>query len=59
MPRDQDLRPHARHGRFSAYRYKALLNGPDGFGPLATYFLGEKMHEPVRLLHPSFMRDEG
>ncbi|KAL8278351.1 hypothetical protein RQP46_009243 [Phenoliferia psychrophenolica] len=33
-------------GAFSAYRYKALLNGPDGFGPLATYFLGEKMHEP-------------
>lgn len=32
--------------RFSAYRYKALLNGTDGLGPLQTYFLGEKMHEP-------------
>ncbi|KAM0748706.1 glycosyltransferase family 2 protein [Meredithblackwellia eburnea MCA 4105] len=32
-------------GAFSAYRYKALLNDSHGHGPLATYFLGEKMHE--------------
>lgn len=32
-------------GAFSAYRYKALLNGKDGKGPLQAYFLGEKMHE--------------
>lgn len=41
---------------FSAYRYKALLNGADGYGPLQTYFLGEKMHEPVRL-HPPYSRE--
>ncbi|KAA1467769.1 glycosyltransferase family 2 protein [Dentipellis sp. KUC8613] len=31
-------------GAFSAYRYKALQNGPDGRGPLASYFKGETMH---------------
>ena len=31
-------------GAFSAYRYKALQNGPDGKGPLASYFKGEQMH---------------
>ncbi|KAH9932014.1 chitin synthase [Epithele typhae] len=31
-------------GAFSAYRYKALQNGPDGTGPLASYFKGEAMH---------------
>ena len=25
-------------GAFSAYRYKALQNGPGGNGPLASYF---------------------
>ncbi|KAI0316482.1 chitin synthase [Amylostereum chailletii] len=31
-------------GAFSAYRYKALQNGPDGKGPLASYFRGEDLH---------------
>ena len=31
-------------GAFSAYRYKALLNGSNGKGPLASYFKGEAMH---------------
>ncbi|KAI0068051.1 glycosyltransferase family 2 protein [Artomyces pyxidatus] len=31
-------------GAFSAYRYRALQNGPDGKGPLASYFKGETMH---------------
>jgi chitin synthase len=31
-------------GAFSAYRYAALQNGPDGKGPLASYFKGEAMH---------------
>ncbi|KZT08571.1 glycosyltransferase family 2 protein [Laetiporus sulphureus 93-53] len=31
-------------GAFSAYRYRALQNGPDGKGPLASYFRGETMH---------------
>ncbi|EGO31066.1 glycosyltransferase family 2 protein [Serpula lacrymans var. lacrymans S7.9] len=31
-------------GAFSAYRYKALQNGPDGKGPLASYFKGETLH---------------
>ncbi|KDQ14463.1 glycosyltransferase family 2 protein [Botryobasidium botryosum FD-172 SS1] len=31
-------------GAFSAYRYKALQNGPDGKGPLASYFKGENLH---------------
>ena len=31
-------------GAFSAYRYKALLNGSNGQGPLASYFKGEAMH---------------
>ncbi|RKP01104.1 hypothetical protein CXG81DRAFT_12399 [Caulochytrium protostelioides] len=31
-------------GAFSAYRYRALQNGPDGTGPLEKYFMGEKMH---------------
>ncbi|KZT32139.1 glycosyltransferase family 2 protein [Sistotremastrum suecicum HHB10207 ss-3] len=35
-------------GAFSAYRYAALQNGPDGQGPLASYFKGEKRHELVK-----------
>ncbi len=31
-------------GAFSAYRYRALQNGKDGKGPLASYFKGETMH---------------
>jgi len=31
-------------GAFSAYRYRALLNGSNGKGPLASYFKGETMH---------------
>lgn len=31
-------------GAFSAYRYKALQNHPNGTGPLASYFKGETMH---------------
>lgn len=31
-------------GAFSAYRYKALQNHPNGKGPLASYFKGETMH---------------
>ena len=31
-------------GAFSAYRYKALQNHPNGSGPLASYFKGETMH---------------
>ncbi|KAJ7611002.1 chitin synthase 2 [Roridomyces roridus] len=29
---------------FGAYRYRALQNGPNGKGPLASYFKGETMH---------------
>lgn len=32
-------------GAFSAYRYKALQNLPNGTGPLASYFKGEAMHD--------------
>lgn len=28
-------------GAFSAYRYRALANGPDGKGPLEAYFRAE------------------
>jgi chitin synthase len=31
-------------GAFSAYRYAALLDSAPGVGPLASYFLGEKLH---------------
>ncbi|KAG8862908.1 Chitin synthase, class 2 [Tulasnella sp. 330] len=31
-------------GAFSAYRYKALQNLPNGTGPLASYFKGETLH---------------
>lgn len=31
-------------GAFSAYRYEAVQDHPDGRGPLQTYFLGETMH---------------
>ena len=31
-------------GAFSAYRYKALQNHPNGTGPLASYFKGEQLH---------------
>ncbi|KAH8119992.1 chitin synthase 2 [Phellopilus nigrolimitatus] len=31
-------------GAFSAYRYKALQNHPNGKGPLASYFKGETLH---------------
>ncbi|KAF8578758.1 glycosyltransferase family 2 protein [Ramaria rubella] len=31
-------------GAFSAYRYRALQNAPNGKGPLASYFKGEAMH---------------
>lgn len=31
-------------GAFSAYRFKALQDSYPGIGPLASYFLGEKMH---------------
>lgn len=44
-------------GAFSAYRYRALLNGPDGKGPLASYFRGETMHggsSDAGLFGPSF-----
>ncbi|KAF7727456.1 Chitin synthase, class 1 [Apophysomyces ossiformis] len=31
-------------GAFSAYRYEAIQNDRDGFGPLQKYFLGEELH---------------
>jgi chitin synthase len=33
-------------GAFSAYRYEAVKNHPDGTGPLASYFHGEMMNLP-------------
>ena len=33
-------------GAFSAYRYAAVSNHPDGTGPLAAYFHGEMMNLP-------------
>lgn len=33
-------------GAFSAYRYAAVANHPDGTGPLAAYFHGEMMNLP-------------
>lgn len=33
-------------GAFSAYRYEAVANHPDGTGPLASYFHGELMNLP-------------
>ncbi|EIW68279.1 hypothetical protein TREMEDRAFT_69288 [Tremella mesenterica DSM 1558] len=33
-------------GAFSAYRYAAVANHPDGSGPLAAYFHGELMNLP-------------
>ena len=33
-------------GAFSAYRYEAVANHPDGTGPLAAYFHGELMNLP-------------
>lgn len=33
-------------GAFSAYRYAAVANHPDGTGPLAEYFHGELMNLP-------------
>lgn len=33
-------------GAFSAYRYAAVCNHPDGTGPLASYFHGEMMNLP-------------
>ncbi|KAG2159198.1 chitin synthase-domain-containing protein [Suillus bovinus] len=35
-------------GAFSAYRYRALPNGPNDKGPLASYFKGEAMHGCLR-----------
>ncbi|CCH45695.1 chitin synthase [Wickerhamomyces ciferrii] len=32
-------------GAFSAYRYTALKNQPNGDGPLAKYFAGETLHD--------------
>ena len=31
-------------GPFTAYRYKSLLDGPNGNGPLANYFKGKTVH---------------
>lgn len=32
-------------GAFSAYRYEALKNAPNGDGPMAKYFEGETLHD--------------